>query len=162
MFLLRWSFDNVFAFGAPRFISSEPVGFILDFTRKVIIQGFSVDTVLPGLLKGAESFGLHSSIIHIAADKFFEYRWQHPTLVPHGQRLALQCPSCLRLCSFGKPKVLKGVTIFECAGITNGVACGGMIESRPPAGFRELKVKDAAARWLCSEVDFSVPSGSGQ
>jgi hypothetical protein len=155
MLTLRWSFDNVFAFGASRFIPSEPVGFILDFARKVIIQGFPVHTVLSGLLKGAESFGMHSSIVHIAGDKFFEYRWMHPTLAPNGQRLALQCSSCHRLSSFGQPTVTKNLSVFRCTGCTNGISCDGVLESRLPAGFKELKLKDPQARWLRFEVDIS-------
>ena len=109
---LRWSLDNVFAFGAPRFISSEAVGFILEFSRKVIIQGFPVQTVLPALLKGADSFGMHSSIIHITGAKFFEYQWTHPTLAPHWHHLTLQCTICHHLHSLSHSLVNQDIVVF--------------------------------------------------
>jgi hypothetical protein len=155
MLPLSWSLDHVFAFGTPQFISSEAVGFILEFSRKVIIQGFPVQTVLPALLKGADSFGMHSSIIHITGAKFFEYRWTHPTLAPNGQRLALQCTVCHRLRSLNRKVVNQEMAVFRCAGKNSGVPCPGVLELKMLAGFKESKMEHPLARWMFSELDIS-------
>jgi hypothetical protein len=150
---VRWNFDNVFAFGASRFISCESTSFILDFVMSVTIQGFPVQTVLPGLLKGADTLGRHSSIIHIASGKFFVYQWKHPTLAPNGHQLPLQCSDCGRIRSFRLPRGDPAVCVVRCTGVNQRVVCSGVLEFREMPGFSEVKMNDAPAHWMFSEMD---------
>ena len=114
-----------------------------------------MQTVLPGILKGGDSFGMHSSIIRISGDNCFEYRWAHSTLAPHGHRFPLQCPKCHRLRSFARSSVTKGAVEFTCTGKDNGVTCSCLLELKELVGFQELKVEHPQARWMVSKVDIS-------
>jgi hypothetical protein len=156
--LFRWNFDNVFAFGASRFISSEMLAFILDFVMSVTIQGFPISTILPALLKASDSLGRHTSIIHLHQDKFSEYRWKHPTLAPNCQVLPLQCKVCGRLQSFGQAKVSNTVTVFHCTGVDDpdvdgGTKCSGEVVFEVMPGFTDMKVHLPQVRWMMSHLD---------
>jgi hypothetical protein len=142
----------VFAFGAKDFLPNEPTSFIINTINAVLLEGFDPNTAMPGLLKGAESIGTHTSIVHIQKGLFSEYCWSDPRKMPNCQPLIQQCSHCLCLRWFDISFKWSSI-VYTCeGGMTAGKKCGyQMIYSAVLVG-QKVKVINAEACWVKNSI----------
>ncbi|KZP34059.1 hypothetical protein FIBSPDRAFT_881511 [Athelia psychrophila] len=104
--------NEAIAFLSPGLIPTLTNVFWLDFTIRVLIEGYSLDKALPYMLTATStsSFVRHTNLLYVRistsqpkAALSSEFVWTHPELRPFGRRLPANCAECGCIDTFGSP-----------------------------------------------------------
>jgi acetone carboxylase gamma subunit len=82
-----------------------------DNQKKVFVEKFTLEKVLPALLREEEGLGAHTSVLNLSAQVGERYTWSHPDIKPMGVALDLQCQQCGRLRSLDVSRGDENITV---------------------------------------------------
>lgn len=164
---IRVHAEEAIAFSSPGLIPTLTNPFWLDFTIRVLVEGFTLIQALPYMLACTStlSFVRHTNLLHVQISPSknnialaSEYIWTHPSLRPFGRRLLANCIQCGCLDSYGAPiKVTpkSGTTyVFVCKGLGGaGHSCSHELVVKPMEGFIPYGKPQDGARWMVRAAD---------
>lgn len=163
---LRIHASDIVAFSSRNLIPSLTTPFWLDYTTRVLIQGFDIDTALPQMLACTSTSPVvrHTNLVickvpSSATDPFVyrQFVWTHPELRPFGHRLPINCTSCGCLSTFTKPVKYNrpgspSTYTFLCSGNTvEGTRCVRQLTVEPIEGFQPYGNSHKGAKWMVKE-----------
>jgi hypothetical protein len=137
---------------APQLHPSLTSHFFIDYTMRVVIEGFSLKSSFRSLLTASSQSNLsrHVDIVHLyygqKDSKVFtdSYVFSHPKLRPWGQWLPISCPSCSSLHSWSDPTRNQSTIIFAC----KRPNCSALCTFRKPEGVELVGKEVNEGRWM--------------
>jgi hypothetical protein len=114
---------------------------------QVFVEKFTLEIILPALLREEEALGAHTSVFNLSASVGQRYTWYHPQVKPMGVALDLQCETCGRLRSLEVAYDDESVTV-SCA----HPQCKSTFNI-PPSQWRVKRMKTShRAEWGCETL----------
>jgi len=152
-YLISLGINNMVAFTAPELHAVLTAHFFVDYTMRVVIEGFTLQQSFKSLLTSSaqSNFTRHTNIVSIYHDQSSStlvadsYIFTHPKLRPWGQRLPISCPLCSSLHSWSDPTRNQSTIIFACT----ATGCPGLCSFPKPEGI-EIVGKEMinGGRWM--------------
>jgi hypothetical protein len=151
-------FDNVIAFTAVEFHVAFVVPFFVDFTHRILIEGFDLALSVKHMLTAVaqSSVARHTNIIFMHRNPRTSsvtstlYVFTHPSWRPWGEHLPPACPTCASPHSWANV-VKKGSTYsFAC----RYGSCTASCSFDKPEGFELFTEPVNGGRWMKKDYKF--------
>lgn len=158
------------AFSSPGLVPALTNSFWMDYSVRVLLEGFHLQDALPYMLSSTSTspFVRHTNLLYVRIPRTStkpitcsELVWTHPDLRPFSRRFPANCPECGCMDSFARPIKLtpKGSTkyVFVCDG-TNiaGKECLHELTVEPMDGFEPYGRSQNGARWMLRTEQVSI------
>ena len=144
--------NDMVTFTAPQLHASLTSHFFVDYTMRVVIEGFGLKPSFQSLLttSAQSNFSRHTNIVHLYYSQngsevlTDNYIFSHPKLRPWGQWLPISCPSCSSLHSWSDPTRHQSTIIFACT----RSGCLGLCTFRKLEGVEPVGKEVNGGRWM--------------
>jgi hypothetical protein len=149
------SIDNLIVFTAKEFHASLVTPFFVDFTFRILIEGFDLNTSMTHMLAATSQSHLarHTNVIHMylntqtATVDSTVYIFTNPRWRPWGNRLSPACPDCASPHSWSN--VIKQGTTYSYSCRRDN--CPGWCSFSKPEGFELCTTESNGGRWMKRE-----------
>jgi len=148
--------NHLIAFTAPEFQAILTISFFVDFTQRILIEGFDLNPSFRAILNATNQspLGRHTNVVHITqvqdnnmlkpiARKFV---FTHPQFRPWGLRLPISCEKCGAPNLGGTWWTQNSTYVFYC----RGKQCSGEFRAERPAGFDRNETK--GGHWMEKQI----------
>lgn len=152
------SFDNIIAFTAVEFHAALTTPFFIDFTNRILVEGFDLASSMKHILTATaqSSVARHTNILlmhRVSGSSSIAstlYVFTHPRWRPWGHRLSPACPVCASPHSWSNEVRTGSTYSFAC----RYPFCRGSCSFDKPDGF-ELYTDDVkGGRWMKKDYRF--------
>lgn len=136
--------------------------FLIDYTQRVLIEGFTLEDSFEAILSSTSHANLsrHSTIVRffpktltVPAIQATEYIFVHERLRPWGHSLPIACPICKCPRAWGRPIKENSTIVFWCKTLNaNGVKCPGKARYRKPDGLVPFSRDVGGGRWMMQDL----------
>ena len=143
--------DELVAFTAPEFHAILTVSFFVDFTHRVLVQGFNLSGSFKPMLTACSQSDLarHTNIVHVRLENGHiahskEYIFSHAKWRPWGYRLPTSCNRCSSPQSWKDPVKSILMYIFSC----RNANCCEVCTFNKPQDFVPFSSEVSGGRWM--------------
>lgn len=150
------------AFSSPKLVPSLTNPFWLEFSQRVLVEGFPLQQALTHMLATTSTspFVRHTNLLYARIPQLttepvvcYDYVWTHPEFRPFGHRLPVNCPGCGCIDTFGPPRKQTPASgtkyTFQCRGHKiDASLCQHQIVVVPMDGFEAFGHAQNGARWM--------------
>jgi hypothetical protein len=151
------SIDDLIAFTAAEFHAALITPFFIDFTHRILIEGYSLNSSMKAMLSATSQTHLarHTSVVHMQLEAETStvgstlYVFAHPKWRPWGNRLPIACPICASPHSWSDV-IKKGSTYSY---VCRREGCSGWCSFPKPEGFEICTPEANGGRWLKKAYD---------
>lgn len=155
-YYISHNINDLIAFTAPELHASLAVGFFVDYTQCMVMEGFALKTAFKSILATAaqSNFSRHTNIVHVYPEENVstlsanKYIFSHPKLRPWGERLPIACNSCGLPHSWSDPIRHSSTIIFNC--IRHG--CPGVCRFPKPEDITFVGHDVNGGRWMVKSL----------
>lgn len=148
---ISMAIDELVAFTAPEFHAVLTTSFFVDFTYRVLIEGFSLSHSFKPMLTACSQSNLarHTNIVHVHFEDGYikyskEYVFSHKKWRPWGYRLPASCNGCSSPQSWKGPVKSKSTYSFNC----RNVDCREVCSFVKPPHYVPFSSIVAGGRWM--------------
>jgi hypothetical protein len=146
------SIDNLIAFTAKEFHASLVTPFFVDFTFRILIEGYDVNSSMTHMLSATSQSHLarHTNVIHMRLNTKTPrvdstlYIFTHPRWRPWGNRLPPACPNCASPHSWSDGTNQGSTYSYFC----RRDKCSGWCSFAKPEGFEMCTAESNGGRWM--------------
>ena len=146
------SIDNLVAFTAEEFHASLITPFFIDFTFRVLIEGYDFNTSITHMLSATSQSHVarHTNVVHMRLNTQTPtvdstlYVFTHPKWRPWGNRLPPACPDCASPHSWSD-MIKQGSTYSYSCRRDN---CSGWCSFAKPEGLEPCTPESNGGRWM--------------
>jgi hypothetical protein len=152
------SFNDMVSFTAPELHATLTVSFFVDFTQRVLVEGFPLCTSFKAILTAtSQSFlARHTNVVYIRHSDdgsklcIERYTFTHPKWCPWGHQLPLACPGCSSPCPWTDPQTTGSTIPFTC----RFDSCTTKCHFQRPDNLRFVGGDMSGGRWMIDEQEF--------